>query len=281
MAKKPQYGHYTSLAGLLGIVQDERLWATNILFLNDEQEFQHALDLIRGIIPSSKIKAGHPDHATHTDYVADLSECLDSLKNYKSEGVFTLSFSEEPDLLSQWRGYCPGNNGYCIVFDAEVLLSKAKEQFVDCHLVKCVYEMKDKESQLKALLNKYWQQYYSASGKKGRLAVIELLAKEILLLASYFKHPSFAEEKESRIVILLEYSTDHEELKFREGRSSLIPYIGLLAPRSAIEKIYIGPTADKVLASRGLETLMEKAFGVPPFMLDCDIVHSETPYRSW
>jgi hypothetical protein len=55
MANSQTYGHYTTLAGLLGIVKTESIWATNIKFLNDEQEFLHALGLIKEIIATSKI----------------------------------------------------------------------------------------------------------------------------------------------------------------------------------------------------------------------------------
>jgi len=30
------------------------------------------------------------------------------LESVKGEEIYVASFSEKPDLLSQWRGYCPG-----------------------------------------------------------------------------------------------------------------------------------------------------------------------------
>ena len=42
--------HYTSPAGLIGIVQDERLWASHFLYLNDKKELQHALDVVQSVI---------------------------------------------------------------------------------------------------------------------------------------------------------------------------------------------------------------------------------------
>ena len=274
------YGHYTSISGLMGIVKNETIFATNIRFLNDEHEFHHALDLIKNLIPQSKITSDHPNHSLHKEYVNQITQQLKSLDNYQSDGVFTFSFSEEIDLLSQWRGYCPANNGYCIVFDAEKIHKTIKENFDDCHLVKCVYDNDQKEAQLKKLLNDYWTKYIETNEKKEKKMVVEHLTKEILLLASYFKHPSFAEEKEHRLVILLEYAPDND-IKFREGRFSLIPYIELPAPRSAIKKLCIGPTAQKLLAKRALEAFLEKSYGIPVFVGDVEIEFSKTPYRSW
>lgn len=110
--------------------------------------------------------------------------------------------------------------------------------------------------------------------------VIQQFTNEIMFLASYFKHPSFTEEKEHRIVILLEYATDND-LKFREGRFSLIPYIELPAPKRTIKKILIGPTAQKQLAKRALEAFLEKSLGVPAFIGRVNVEFSKTPYRPW
>lgn len=38
--------HYTSPAGLIGIVETKRLWASSIQHLNDSTEFKHAASLV-------------------------------------------------------------------------------------------------------------------------------------------------------------------------------------------------------------------------------------------
>lgn len=278
--KTVNYGHYTSLSGLLGIVKAETLWATNIKFLNDEQEFQHALDMIKEIISKSKITSNNPTYSLNKKFISDVTEKLKSLDSYEADSVFTLSFSEQTDLLSQWRGYCPDNNGYCVVFDADILLELANSNLGICHLVKCVYDKKQKEDQIKKLLNNYWSKYVELKNDDLKKSLLEDLTSEIMLLASYFKHQSFEEEKEHRIVILLEYAPDND-LKFREGHFSLIPYIELQAPRKHIKKICIGPTANKELAKRALETFWEKCFGMPSFIGYLVIEFSKTPYRPW
>ena len=146
--------------------------------------------------------------------------------------------------------------------------------------MKCVYGNEEKEIKLKSLLNRYWTNYIEATEKEEKKLVVDNLTKEIMLLASYFKHSSFEEEKEHRIVILLEYASDND-LKFREGQFSIIPYIELPAPSSAINKIYIGPTNHQVLAERALASFLEKCFGIPSFIGGPRIDFSKTPYRSW
>lgn len=276
------YGHYTTPAGLKGIVESETVWATNIKFLNDEQEFQHALDLIRAIILDHKRKVHRSNDPTFNEYVLGVENKLASLDNSDADTVFTLSFSEQTDLLSQWRGYCPGNNGYCIVFDAEQLAASVRGYSKDrCELVKCVYDDTEKERQIKELLNRNWPAYHKQSGHKAKRDVIHDLAKNIILLASYFKHHSFKEEQEHRIVVLRPWGSP-SDVMFREGRSSLVPYIVLPAKRELITRICIGPNPTKLLAKRALEAFLSKVgmdttFGPSPV----EISFSEAPYRHW
>ena len=41
------YNHYTTTAGLLGIIQQQEIWATHTQYLNDLREFRHAVDIVR------------------------------------------------------------------------------------------------------------------------------------------------------------------------------------------------------------------------------------------
>ena len=280
-----EYGHYTTISGAMGILKNEALWATNIKFLNDEHEFQHALDLIKELLPTSRISREEPNNPVHNSFIKAITEKIDTLDNHRSDSVFTLSFTEETDLLSQWRGYCPTNNGYCVVMDVQKLYELLKEKFNAVHLVQCVYDLDEKKNQLKALLNSYWSKYVSVKSsdgsKKARNGIIDNLSKELMLLASYFKHPSFAEEKEHRIVVIMEWAPSEETMHFREGRFSIIPYLQLSAPRSLVKRIIIGPTAHKKLSKRALEAFIEKVFAEPMFLVDVSVEFSKTPYRHW
>ena len=273
-------GHYTTQKGLLGMVSTERLWATNIKYLNDEHEFLDALSLIREIIPQSRITEDHRDYEIHKKYIKKLDRELNSLDNYVSESIFTFSFSEKTDLLSQWRGYCPDNKGYCLVFDIDEVHEEVNKLFDNSHLLKCVYDKSEKQKILKRLLNTYWEKYFHAESDKDRKPIIDELGKEVMLLASYFKHPSFSEEKEQRIVVIVDYAPD-SDLKFREGKLSLIPYIELPISRKNIKGICIGPTSNKKLSERSLEIFLEKNYGMPVTWGLVNITHSKTPYRPW
>lgn len=271
-------GHYTSQKGFLGIVNEEKLWATNIKFLNDEQEFQHAIALINEIIPKATITETSSHFEVYKEYISAIDEKLRSLDSFKTDSIYTFSVSEELDLLSQWRGYCPDNNGYCITIDIDGVLKDVRKIYPDSHVLKCVYDQKKKESELKNVLNKFWFKYIESSSRKKKEKIVDDLASEIALLASHFKHSSFSEENEWRIIVILGYASD-EDLKFREGKSSLIPYLELPINWSSIKSIKIGPASDKKLAMKAARLFIEKKHG-DPFTMP-DITHSQIPYRSW
>lgn len=271
-------GHYTSQAGILGIINTQLIRASNIKFLNDEQEFLHALDLIKQIIPTSKIKNDNPEFEVHSKYITAIEKKLESLDQFTSESIYTFSVSKEIDLLSQWRGYCPQNNGYCLVMDIDKVFIDIKNQHKNSHLVECIYDLEEKNKSLKSLLNKYWEKYKNKSDEKEKAGVINELSEDLALLASHFKHPSFSEEKEWRIVIILDKTTD-DNIKFREGISSFIPFIELKINRNKVSSVKIGPTSSKNLTSRALSLFLENAYGDP--LSIPNIEHSETPYRPW
>lgn len=45
-------------------------------------------------------------------------------KHFCAHHAFVGSFSKDSDKLSQWRGYCPENAGYCLEFDFDDEISK-------------------------------------------------------------------------------------------------------------------------------------------------------------
>lgn len=274
------YGHYTTANALISIIQSEQLWATNIKFLNDEQEFLHAITLAKEVIQRSTESAQkiQTNRNAYDEFVKDITKALESLDTYHAESIFTCSFSEEKDLLSQWRGYCPNNQGYCIHFELEGLLKAAKEKFLDCEIFPCVYDNAQKKKKISAALNKHWQEYTTLTDPKLRAQAIRSLTLEIERLASYFKHPSFAEEKEHRLVIRMAWDIA-EHAKFRAGPMSIIPYIEVPAPKSLIKEIAIGPTRDQSLAKRGLSALIDFKFGSFSSLNDVTINESKIPYR--
>jgi hypothetical protein len=100
--------HYTTPAGLHGILDTKSVYASSVHHLDDDQEFLYPLKLI----------AAELEHrATGVDEAAALARYLGGrLARFGDGGnLYAASFCEEPDDPRMWSEYCR-KGGYCIGF---------------------------------------------------------------------------------------------------------------------------------------------------------------------
>lgn len=265
--------HYTSGTGLMGIFEGRSVWASNIHQLNDSSEFRHALDLAKGEI-AQVVAANNGLHAA----TLALRLC-DLMDRFRKFSVYVACFSEVGDSLSQWRGYCPSGFGYSIGFDEEVLRSEATRQGFT--LSQCIYEDGTKRSLLAA-----WAQSTMADllpGFDPSAATDDTDAdawprmQQLLLLAPFFKHPSFSEEREWRMAKVVR--SDDPALSLRSGKSMLIRYLpvdlGSISTSEMVWDVCIGPTPHPDLAADAVCHYFGRV------RIRNAVRHSESPYRSW
>jgi DUF2971 family protein len=269
--------HYTGVTGLRGIVDSGRVWATSIHYLNDRRELQHALDLTRNSM------ARLLSEASGTRAVV-LKAMEDELSRINLINMFVFSLSEQRDLLSQWRAYCP-SGGYALGFVTQRLREVAYEQgFV---LAPCVY---DRGGQMEAIA-RCIEEHRSAtmmraeaSAQRGDdlLRIGYEFGIRVLQVAPLLKDPSFVEEREWRLVSAPIPSTD-PRIRFRERGSILVPYVELQVEvpedggdRATLKEVMIGPMRDAFHAGHSLGSFLQSC-GIRKYV----IRNSEIPYRSW
>ena len=208
--------HYTSQSGLLGIAENKCLWATNIHYLNDYTEFLHALELAKyEIIYQQKRVTSNNE----TTFLESLNDKLESIRHLH---VFIFSFSEIEDQLSQWRGYCNEGNGYSIGFEYSTLEIPLQRQ--GFYLVPCIYNIQEQISIIKEIIAFTLERYRSSikESTQNEKDMISDFLISLVRIAPVFKHHSFYEEKEWRL-ISQPMSIDHPQVFYRQGRSTIIP----------------------------------------------------------
>jgi hypothetical protein len=292
--------HYTSIDGLHGIIKDRSIWASMIHYLNDAAELKTAISICREILTKELRQTS--DFAMK-DVVGVWNAVLDDL--LEETHICVVSFTEQPDLLSQWRAYCPPDGGYTIGFRTSSLEACLHEQgFV---LVPCVYDKSEQENTLGrwvgdtiGALNEIAQEIDKnltpheeivAKIHQMEVKVEERFVKEFHRIAPVFKHSKFSEEEEWRAI-----SAPDPQLKFRIRRTMLFPYyeIKLNTQKFPVEKFIVGPSPHQKLAenslkrflrSEGIELKIEPPEPKDPNALvaangDEDAVtFSEIPYR--
>lgn len=268
--------HYTSQGGLLGIVKNRCMWATNVHYQNDAKEFQHALDVSRGVIEN--LRNGDPP-AEEERLLRLMKHTLESIRTIN---IFVCSFSEHKDMLSQWRGYCPRGNGFSIGLDYAQLKPVVEAQ--GFRFVPCVYGMQEQYGLVTELIDSVIAAYRNDLGNSVNIKqALRNRSSEFMMrltvLAPIIKHYTFSEEREWRAVSV-PTSSDHPQVAYREGVSMLTPYFILrLAAGGAgppIREVVVGPTPHMELSISSAASFLGannlSGFGVS---------RSDIPFRGW
>lgn len=243
--------HYTSADGLVGILQNQSLFATHAAFLNDSSECRIIRDILLPRL-EQELKDVTPklverrviDPKILTDFGDDLfRQEADNMLHAMSQATnniapyFITSFCvHEPNtpafehgLLSQWRGYAKG--GFAIEFDELGIddLNKAEQtRFRYQGIITNTVVYKDHESRvsksdfeglatalLKSLIPKIADRLTDILGPK----TTDDFARPFLANAPFLKHSSFEEENEYRIVALCNRPTVRERRDEREAKT--------------------------------------------------------------
>jgi hypothetical protein len=269
--------HYTNQGGLLGILESKEIWASHTQYLNDAREFQHAIDLMKEELSRMKTEAAYRDKG---HLVGELEEAL-TLKGTGTMNVCVCSFSENGDLLSQWRAY-GGSSGFSIGFPGDFLKVIAKGH--SFWLAPILYEDHDQRQFVRTLLNDVLTENVQRGtieheDENEHLPVGGNLLAYLNRYAPIVKHKSFLEEREWRI-ITRPLACSNKQFGYRAGASTLVPYyrIGLASEqeRPMINEIIVGPTPHPEQSCHSLRGLL-----IRHNMNDVAVRNSETPYRNW
>ncbi len=224
--------HYTTLDGLIGILQTQTLWATQYRFLNDYSELVLIRDiLIESVFPIVLEELKLINHREDVQRFIDRKGGLDQVVKHDAaiiidaqyraagEDIYIFSFCGEyknsyvnsNGLLSQWRGYGIGG-GIALVFDThklEEILQIEGEKYLynQGHISDVIYS--DDETKFKMELTTNMTDI-TAYVKKMFLHM-KLNRQEpdatkafpsFIQCISRYKHHSFKEENEVRIVCM-------------------------------------------------------------------------------
>lgn len=277
--------HYTTPAGLIGIITNREFWLSDSAFLNDSMEMHEAFLVIEGWLErEGSNKDGTPLA------ISEILESFRKLSKWVTESshgrVFVGSFSENGDLLAQWRAYC-ALGGYAIGFDKEALLAVASEGMQLC---KCRYRRPEQEQLLNESLDNISALLKAtrlagsnapSAGPARSIARDHSLRQKLLRISPQIKNENFLQEQEWRLIALdgqppLE---GHAELRLSSSLPGiLIPYRKLTWTEinSPLRAIRIGPMSHQDLAIVGIQHLLRKL----SLSSQIDILTSDVPLRA-
>ena len=248
--------HYTSLEGLIGIIENRSVWMTDFGYLNDRQELNHGIDLVSNSL----------DKILNTDIQPDVKELIIEWKNKINKDpnrICITSFSSDGDSLSQWRAYGPVAIGFSV---NDLLLHVEDGMFQQVE-----YDFKTQEKLIDIYLN-HLVNAYIIDMKEGRLKnAPDLYHKNDRLLdfITFFKNPAFKSESEYRLAyinqpdVLAAFELSTPPKHFRVVNGKIIPYVpstsiklsGNVSYPLEIKEVVIGPENDELL-EKGITELL-------------------------
>lgn len=260
---------YTTRAGLLGITaKPASIWASNIRYLNDSTEFDAAVT-IASSVSEELLSSGINDNEKN---LLESFRIWISSWNATQYQSYICSFTENGNLLSQWRGYTKPGDGYSIGFDSQTLFDICRTQ--DYFLIPCEYDLLVQRSLIEQIITNGFD--LLKAGEQPDDVVIKLLFS-FLYTAPMIKNDNFKEESEWRLVTIFQPNPP-DTLLFRSGKFTLIPYrlfkLGDVLP---IKKVIIGPNPHGPLDSQAIINLLQ--IRGAPAGISCE--WSNIPFRDF
>ncbi len=241
--------HYTTGAGLLGILQEKAIWASKIHYMNDASELLTPLKIASDTIQDLINKIENPG-STETKFKEQTYSIIrEEINSWERINCCVASFCTNGDLLSQWRGYGSPSSAYSIGFDTSLFLKSLGNQ--PFKLYPCNYFNDvdyDKE------IRNFVLEIVEESIAKKHLP--EDFIGGFVTKAASMKYVYFEEENEWRFIS--SYPLLYDYLKFRVGKSSIIPYYPIRFDLSSIKEIIIGPSKQYELDEDAVQGLAHK-----------------------
>lgn len=260
---------YTDVSALGGIIEHDKLWATHYRYLNDKKELEHGLHLASSFAKES-LDIGNYKGELIKSFLRDLTlifEDAEQNKRLPLEGtdVYSISFTTEKDLLSQWRGYGKKYKSVCIGFNCNEISSDLTTPNCSYHLRKVVYDPEKQKELVYGYLSRgcevvktFEENYNEENFIKLKIDIFTGLVELILC----FKEACWSEEKEWRILAVSQ-KDGYEDVSFRESDYGLVPYmkLPLFKNGNALEAMFeiMLPKSENYLrAKKSVEMLIEQ-----------------------
>jgi hypothetical protein len=250
------------MQGFRGIVETGGIYATDVRFLNDAEEFIHARKIANELVGQTA-EIGDFDYPQRQDLECWVAEIFKSgFMDPNSAQIFVASFSDSEDDLSQWRAYSHGSCGVSIAFDLRAFRPPIESDSA-VTFAPCVYPDGDKKKLINYALHRFtevsqskwndtiqpFMKDWTSATMKPSLDQIKSVTEEafdndeykaqllaglrhartsMFTLSGLLKHRAFHHEREWRLVLPLSPDTDKAALahpiQYRPTGNSLIPY---------------------------------------------------------
>lgn len=245
-----------TLGAVVGMASSQKIWATDVRFLNDRTEIEHGMDLVADLLADRSLASS--DIAMRVvRFVSDRRSLgFDRIR------LFVFCLCQESDLANQWFMYADQGKGFELGFDLGpvggshgLILRDASRQQTPFALERVIYEEDEKRAELRQVLSDVIEALEAMPAPGSHEEVEDLVARagsmalgELYSRCAAMKHRSFRNEYEWRLVYLVARGTEQEKYVQRRP-PSFRPFVELelrgtspdFLNRLPLRQVLVGP----------------------------------------
>ncbi len=228
--------HYTTLAGIKGIIESQSFWLSSAIHLNDPLELRYLDEMVE-----RRLRERHGESAVAEMLSRVYEDAGSPIEKFElavfhqayrtihisptGASTFCISFSERYDDIPHWRLYADEGTGVCLHVNTAQL---------DAHFALLIYQPDQQVALFDALTSFHESQQGSAQERLGRAC------DDYYFIRAVCKSPYFSHENEWRLFNVW----PNDRIQFRVAERSLVPYLSMPVPLDAISHITFGPRCD-------------------------------------
>lgn len=257
-----QLYHYTDLEGLKGILTSRSFWFTHSSSFNDPSELVYGRALVADVLRALEDEESDSAARKFLRKLSNLSAGFEAL----GYNVYAVSFCESDNLLSQWRAYASRGQGFSIgirLTSDTVFYERLHNRNSATHVVlrRIVYDRREQADIVSRYVAAVLESVKKARTRRERSGNIPEVWDSVVVMQTLnvlfdlmlsFKHPAFSEEREWRLIKVLQSEFKSELVRFRHGDGQLVPYIPIYLGETRqsqlffpIVSIKVGPMLDE------------------------------------
>lgn len=213
--------HYTTAAGLLGILSSGYLRGTNASFLNDTSEITLGHSMCKTVLEEERSERSNELEKKLLERAIGWID-----DDTPPSEVYVSSFSARRDVLGQWRGYGSGDGRFCVGFE----MSQFSERDVLRFPQRVEYAPTEQRNTVRRAVAIACETLLEAPEDSHPAHTCAVgLAMHLRRLMCSFKHAGFAEEEEWRSITTVSQPHELATVGFDVSRGLLRPYVAMLA----------------------------------------------------
>lgn len=239
--------HYTDFAAFDGIIRCAELRLNNILNMNDASEMRLFMNGICTAVIEKLSQDGEYDKLDEID--AFFERELEEEFHYSA---YAACFSKYRDDAAQWERYGHLGQGVCIAFHEELM----QKMIGGAVSLQEVYYQEDMREH--PLVDAFYKLMKETEEFSEVFPQLQNLMNDAWVQSAAFKHPSFASEREFRLVVSPFISNEFAvEPKYHVSMERIKKYYPLdlnrmcgrlnMQPADLVGEIIIGPTSSQSL----------------------------------